>query len=281
MKKARITYLFNMLQLVMLLAGVAFSGRVAANNAAVEVAEICDSCSLTVSDNNDLAFLNNAALNVQVEELPINVEVEQEEATKSYPALSVKTNLLYDLFYTPQTGFQPMPNVEVEYYFRNGHMSVLAELESPWWSNEGKQEYFQMQNVQLEPRYYFKGDHRFNGHFIGVYGNANLFDFALKGKNGSGVQGEGFGAGLSYGYVLPLGGKDSRWKMEFNVKVGFYETHYDPYDYDVNSSGEKKFYYRYYGDTDNFVKRNWRYRWVGPTGVGVTLSYDLFKRHKK
>lgn len=208
------------------------------------------------------------------------VEIAETEDEGSHPILSVKTNLLYDLLYTPQTGFKPAPNLSVEAYFGKRY-SVQATFESPWWSNEKKQEYFQYQNLSIEPRIYLKGDRSFNGHFFGVYAQANLFDFALKGNNGSGVQGEGMGAGLSYGYVMPLGKKDSRWKLEFNVKVGFYEAHYDPYDYETNVQGEKKFYYRYYGDSNNFVKRNWRYRWVGPTGVGVSISYDLFKKSNK
>lgn len=206
--------------------------------------------------------------------------VETKNPSQTYPLLSVKTNLLYDAFFTPKTGIQPIPNVEVEFYMRNGRWSILTEVESPWWKNEKKLEFFQLQNVQLEPRFYFKKNHLFNGHYVGVYAMANLFDFALKGNKGSGVQGEGAGAGVTYGYVLPLGKKTSRWKMEFNIKAGYYESHYDPYDYEKNPLGEYKYYYRYYGDPNTFRKRNWRYRWVGPTGVGVTLSYDLIRGFK-
>jgi len=199
-----------------------------------------------------------------------------------FPVLAVKTNLLYDGFYTPKTGFEPIPNVELEYYFHNGAFSILAEYEFPWWRHEEREEFFQMQNWQLEPRFYFKHDHYFNGFYVGAYANFNRFDFALKGNNGSGVQGEGAGAGLSVGYVVPLGKKSSRFKLEFNVKAGYYETRYDPYDYEYSvEKGEGKYYYRWWDSPTAFRRRNWRYRWMGPTGAGITFSYDLFRRKVK
>jgi len=262
--KTRFTYRMMALQFALLLLLVCLPGLVVAQTAVSE-SFMLNSRSVTSDVDNTFSFEAEdclAELNVNLVELPEisnvellpiaetateAVEVEETEHKGSHAVLSVKTNLLYDLLYTPQTGFKPAPNLSVEAYFGKRY-SVQATIESPWWSNEEKQEYFQYQNLSIEPRFYLKGDRSFNGHFFGVYAQANLFDFALKGNNGSGVQGEGVGAGLSYGYVMPLGKKDSRWKLEFNVKVGFYETHYDPYDYDTNSSGERKYYYRYYGD---------------------------------
>lgn len=208
--------------------------------------------------------------------LPLaRVQAPAPQAVK-YPLLSVKTNVLYDLFYTGKTGFQPVVNFEVEWYTRGGRWSLLAEYEFPWWSNLEKKTFFQMQNWQLEPRYYFKNDHWFNGHYLSAYLMFNRYDFSLKGKDGSGYQGEGAGIGLGYGYVLPLGGYASRWKLEFLVKVGYYESHYDPYNAGYPFNG--RYYYRWFDSPSKFLRRNHRFRYFGPSGAGVTLSYDLFRK---
>jgi hypothetical protein len=43
------------------------------------------------------------------------------------------------------------------------------------------------------------------------------------------------------------------------------------------------YYYKWKSDPDLFKKRQYRWNWIGPTRVGVTLSYDLLYRriHKK
>ena len=215
------------------------------------------------------------------------------------PMLSVKTNLLYDAFFVPGVAYDPIVNVEAEYYIRNSKWSIVGEYEFPWWSNDegmrpdSKHHYFQALNGQLEARRYFAFNsdnealaYAHNGHYLSAYAGTNKFDFCLDSKLGEGVQGEGWGAGLGYGYVLPLGGQGSRWKLEFLVKAGYYVTRYDPYYYQATYDNdhqfvEGKYYYDWAGSKENFIPRNWRFRWFGPTGVGVTLSYDLLYRNVK
>ena len=76
--------------------------------------------------------------------------------------------------------------------------------------------------------------------------------------------------------MLPLGGYASRWKLEFLVKVGYYESHYDPYDAGYPFNG--RYYYRWFDSPSKFLRRNHRFRYFGPSGAGVTLSYDLFRK---
>lgn len=213
-------------------------------------------------------------------ELTPTVVVDQETVPFREPMLSVKTNLLYDAFFYPGMGYEPILNVEAEYYPKfSDRWTILAEMEFPWWSDDSEYEYFQMLNWQLEGRRYFVDDNKHLGHYLSAYAQYNLFDFCMGNSTGSGVQGEGTGIGLGYGYVMPLDwGKENRWKLEFFVKAGYYESHYDPYDAGVPYEG--KYYYRWYEEPESFIRRNWRFRWFGPTGVGVTLSYDILDRHK-
>lgn len=194
------------------------------------------------------------------------------------PLLSVKTNMAYNAFFTPDMGWAPIYNIEAELYpTEQGRWSWLLEYEFPWHSNINKHQYLQILNLQFEGRRYFKRSSNHTGHYLSAYLGANLYDICFDKKVGHGYQGEGFGGGLGYGYVMPLGKKpDSRWKMEFFLKGGYYATYYDPYDAGTPFAG--KYYYEWYDNPKLFKKRNYIFRWFGPTGVGITVSYDLIRK---
>ena len=189
------------------------------------------------------------------------------------PMLSVKTNLLYDAVFMPHLGYSPILNVEAEYYIHNSRYSVVGEYDFPWWSDDPKHHYFQAQNWTLELRRYFKKNAYRKGHYLSLYGQYNYWDFSFDAKRA--WQGEGFGGGIGYGYVIPLG-KQSRWKLELMVKAGFYTAKYDPYD--AGDPYKGKYFYEWDDEPSKFVRRNYRFRYLGPTSVGVTLSYDLLFR---
>lgn len=210
------------------------------------------------------------------------------------PALAVKTNLLYYGLYIPDVAYDPILNVEVEYYPRHSNWSIVGEYEFPWWVNDegmlptSKHHYFQLLNGQLEVRRYLNRRYDHTGHYLSAYGHAFLYDFCFDSQAGYGYQGEGWGAGLGYGFVKRLGGERSRWKLELFLKWGFLESRYDPYRYGPKYDGDgnfisAKYYYDYNGEASLFNRRNHRFRsWFRyPTGAGITLSYDLFKRKLK
>lgn len=192
------------------------------------------------------------------------------------PMLSVKTNLLYDLFYMPNYGFAPAPNIKVEYYPRNSRWTFAGEYDFPWWKKDSKHKYFQILNWQLEARRYFKHDGTHTEHYLYGYLMTNLYDIGFD-KN-KGWQGEGYGLGLGYGYALPLGNK-GKWKLDFNIQMGYLLSNYDPYHAGQPYYG--KYYYDWYGPIDSFKRRNHRLHYLGITGLGVSLSYDLLWRDKK
>ena len=92
--------------------------------------------------------------------------------------------------------------------------------------------------------------------------------------------GEGFGGGVGAGYVMPLT-KQGRWRLEFGLQVGYIHCNYDPYQYEnpVNPAyHDDNYYYKWTLKPELFKKRQYRWNWIGPTRVGITLSYDLLYR---
>lgn len=218
--------------------------------------------------------------------------------------LSVKSNLLFDLAYMPfgYNDFCPIPNVAIEYYPLHGHFTYGAMFDCPWWKGDiTNHKYFQVRNYTLETRYYFRSgdvDKRgigngaaFKGLYLSAYAHATLYCIGWRDKkktatpgtlDGHGWVGEGAGAGLGIGYVMPLG-KNEHWRLELSAQFGVFWTKYDPYVYGcpVENVKDGLYYYDYKGDADLFKKREYKLTWLGPTRVGVTISYDLLYRTSK
>lgn len=188
-----------------------------------------------------------------------------EQPIQREPMLAVRTNLLYDLAIAV--------NVGVEYYTRNPHWSILAHYTFPWWSNRKNHLFMQVLDGCIEPRFYLDGKAGHTGHYLSVYGQANLYDIGFNEELG--WQGEGWSFGLGYGRVWQPW-KNKKWKLEAFIRVGYYHSVYDPYH--AGEPGNDKYYYDWEGPIENFVRRNHRLRWFGPTGLGITLSYDLLNR---
>ncbi len=221
----------------------------------------------------------------------LTVEPTKETVKPRRELLSVKTNLLHDFAYMPgYNRFCPIPNIAVEYYPLNGHFTFGASIDFPWWQDYDDHKYFQVRNYQLEARYYLKsGDVNevghgngpaFKGWFLQAYGQLGLYNICFDADRG--WEGEAAGGGLGFGYVMPLG-KDSRWRLELGAQVGFLWTKYDPYQWlcpvDGDAEGEK-YFYKWTGKAEDFTERQHRFTWIGPTRIGVTLTYDLLYRKR-
>lgn len=203
--------------------------------------------------------------------------------------LSVKTNVLLDLAYMPgYNRWCPIPNVAIEYYPLHGHFTFGASFDCPWWQDYEDHKYFQVRNYQLESRYYFRsGDIRrnvpgqgaaFRGFYVQAYAHVALYGIMFDADNG--WMGEGLGGGVGAGYVLPLS-RDGHWRLEFQAQAGYFITGYDPFQYEnpVNPNyRDHLYYYKWTKKPALFKKRQYRFSWLGPTRVGITLSYDLLYR---
>ena len=92
--------------------------------------------------------------------------------------------------------------------------------------------------------------------------------------------GEGVGAGIGAGYVMPIT-KTGRWRLEMGVQLGYFRCKYDPYKYEnpVNPDyHDNLYYYKWTDKPEFFKKRQYRWNWLGPTRIGITLTYDLLYR---
>ena len=182
----------------------------------------------------------------------------------------------------------PIPNIAVEYYPLRGHFTYGASFDCPWWQSYDAHKYFQIRNYQVEARYYFrKGDIElrpegkgaaFKGFYLQAYGHVGVFGICLDSQRG--WEGEALGGGIGAGYVLPLS-KKGHWRLEFQLQAGVLFGGYDPYQFEnpVNPAyRDHLYYYDWTGSPSLFKKRQHRFSWIGPTRIGITLSYDLLYR---
>ena len=208
--------------------------------------------------------------------------------------LSVKTNLLFYGVYMPG-GYDrwcPIPNVAVEYYPKKGHFTFGGSFDFPWWQDYEAHKYFQIRNYQVETRYYLRPsapysntptasgtrDCAFRGVYLQAYAHLGLFGICFDADRG--WVGEGIGGGVGAGYVIGLT-RNRHWRLEFGLQVGFYHCKYDPYQYENPVDPNYRdhlYYYKWTQDPSLFKKRQYRWNWLGPTRVGITLTYDLLYR---
>lgn len=149
------------------------------------------------------------------------------QGKKTY--LHLKTNLLYDAV--------TALNFEVEVPIA-GRWSVMAEDVFPWWHIDNKYA-FQMWEMGIEGRFWFKpwdvnGTEKMRGWFIGAYGMSSKYDFQY--DRSINYQGEYWSAGITAGYVMPIG-KKKKMNLEFSLSAGYLQTDYRHYfpadDYSV------------------------------------------------
>lgn len=159
----------------------------------------------------------------EVQEIPAPVQPEK----KTFFAL--KTNLLYDAV--------TALNFEVEVPIA-GRWSIMAEDVFPWWHIDNKYA-FQMWEMGVEGRFWFKpwdvnGTEKMRGWFVGAYGMSSKYDFQY--DRSLNYQGEYWSAGITAGYVMPIG-KKKNINLEFSLSAGYLQTDYRHYfpaeDYSV------------------------------------------------
>ena len=223
---------------------------------------------VTVAQIGDLIYDAVAPSPVPATIDSLQYPVHMVSRVKYEPVLNVRTNLLYDL--------GTVLNVGIEYYPRNARWSVVGHYTFPWWSNDKYHHYLQILDWDLEARYYLSRNRNHDGWYVAPYVHWNLYDISVNAELG--WQGEGRGCGLSLGHAFRLG-DSQRWKIECFLRFGVYQTLFDPYHASDPFNG--KYYYDWDWAPEFFVPRNHRLLWMGPTGAGVTLSYDLFKRKQK
>lgn len=180
----------------------------------------------------------------EANEVDAAIPVATELPERDYDRWAIKSNALYLA--------AGVTNIGGEYAF-HPHWSVdLPLVYSPY--TIARRYRMRFLYIQPEARYWL--DRPMKGHFFGVHLHAGVFNVSLDNKNRYQSEKGFHGAGISYGYAMPL---SRRWSMEFTVGVGYAFTKYCTY-YNVPNGlrYEKDRPYNYWGLTKlglNFVYR--------------------------
>jgi len=177
------------------------------------------------------------------------------DRSAALPRFAVKANLLYGaVALTPnlalEFGLTPKTTLEIS----GSYNAFNRDKES---LNDTKQLLHRM--IRAEYRWWLC--ERFNGHFFGAHAfyaqyNISGHNIPLLFEKEYRYDGSAIGAGVSYGYNLPLG---KRWGLEFNIGIGAAYLDYDRFSCavcDRDPEAKDKFYF-------------------GPTRAGVTLTFHL------
>lgn len=177
-------------------------------------------------------------------EVDAAIPVANELPERDYDRWAIKSNALYLA--------AGVTNIGGEYAF-HPHWSVdLPLVYSPYTIART----YRMRFLYIQPEARYWLDRPMKGHFFGVHLHAGVFNVSLDNKNRYQSEKGFHGAGISYGYAMPL---SRRWSMEFTVGVGYAFTRYCTY-YNVPNGlrYEKDRPYNYWGLTKlglNFVYR--------------------------
>jgi len=190
------------------------------------------------------------------------------------PIIGVSTNLPYDITYVPQYGLTSIPSFSVEYYPATGIYTFGADVEWPMWQHPDEHRYMQINNITLWARRYFKpGIGRYYGPYL--LGSVNAVRYGIGFDAEKGWEGEGAGASVGGGFKFYLG---KYIYVDAGASLGALYSAYDPYSW--GNDATLRYYYDYFGDPDEFQRRNKRLFWFGPTRVFISIGIDLFNRRK-
>lgn len=180
------------------------------------------------------------------------------------PLLAVKTNLYSwagltsDFEYTAFT-----PNLSAEVFFAHRWSAVVTATYADR-DYDGDKQHWGVSGYSIEPRFWLKGDGRYRGLYVGVYGQLGDFDnrstdVGRVAAGNANCTGAYWKCGLSVGCYLPL---NARWGVELGVWGGYRSA-------DVNA-------YEVEG-ADCYFIRNFHDNHFGLVGVNISISYRLGK----
>ena len=113
--------------------------------------------------------------------------------------------------------------------------------------------------IQPELRYWFSQHNE--GFFVGAHFGYGYYNFALDGEfrtQDHNRETPSIGGGLSVGYRTHLD-KKRRWKMEFAVGGGYYDSKYD----------------KFRNEENGFLVGTYQQQWMGVDQVAVSLAYTF------
>lgn len=170
--------------------------------------------------------------------------------------VGLRSNLLYDLALVPNVGAE----VAIE-----GRWSAAIDLCGAWWGGPDHSRSWRIYGGELTGRYYFWPQRaRMCGHHAGIYAQLYTYDFKLgdMGYIGGDAAMNIFhhptaGAGLEYGYTLPVG---RRVSLDFSLGIGW--------------SGGRCTEYHTAEGRDLLLRTHTR-NWFGPTRAAVSVVWHI------
>ena len=178
-----------------------------------------------------------------------------EDVTGRQTVLSLRTNLLRWLTFTPELGlvWHCAPRVDIQLNAAWTSMSV---------SDRYKKRYA-LWMVSPEARYYL-GQHQ--RYYVGIQGELGERDYRLRGRD-QGKKGRVWGCGLTGGYQWRLSRHTS---LDLHLGVGYNAGRMEHYDYEIVKYHQERFSL---GDVDEHR--------FGINHLGVSLVWDLFGRKRQ
>lgn len=134
---------------------------------------------------------------------------------------ALKNNIVYDAIL--------MPNLELEWLF-NKDWSASIEGDVAWWKPSFDHIY-RLAIISPEVRYHFRQRGPWHGMYAGAFLGGGLYQLEKGGPTGH--RGEGVMAGLSFGYMWPIG---RHFSLEAGIGAGYMYTRYKDYE---NRGGHK------------------------------------------
>lgn len=156
---------------------------------------------------------------------------QRQESRKMTPLLGVKTDLV--MWGSLMPGFKMgawTPNLSAEVYFANKWSVQLGWAYSHWDALSGGYGQFSSSALDLEARWWLKGDRLFRGFFAGVYGTYGDYDLQDK-EQPTGQTGTFFGTGIGVGWLQPL---SRHWALEAEVRAGYRSASNELYDIETD-----------------------------------------------
>ena len=147
------------------------------------------------------------------------LDFSEQRRERSYLPVGIKSNMLYDALL--------VPNIGVEFYCGQ-HWSVGCNWMYAWWKSDRRHHYWRTYGGDVEVRYWLgerAGKSPLEGHHIGLYGQILTYDFELGGK-GFLADKWTYGAGVSYGYSLPVA---RHLNIDFTAGIGYLSGQYKKY----------------------------------------------------
>lgn len=161
---------------------------------------------------------------------------------------SLKINLPYAATLTP--------NISFEIGLGRRTSLDLTGSYNPWKLKGTREDNRKLVHWTARPEFRYWLCERSNGHFFGAsvfYWQYNIsrHDLPLLFEREYRYEGNAVGAGLSYGYHLPLA---KRWGLEFNVGAGVVFMNYDRYSCAKCNRDKEELTKTYFGPTDLGIK---------------------------